>query len=146
MSSGGSSSGHDSGSRVASACADASVAEEEEEEVNQLSVSVLERILACWLVLDVGKSHLFTDGVDKEKTRSFREKAYGDTGDCACSAAALNELLGAAQVCSAEALFGGSANHFFPSPALFSCTYVDPPRARFWRGCVGTRHRYVHRH
>ena len=132
-------------------CLDASVAEEEEEEeeeeeVNQLSVSVLERILACWLVLDVGKSHLFTDGVDKEKTGSFREKAYGDTGDCACSAAALNELLGAAQVCSAEALFGGSANHFFPSPALFSCTYVDPPRARFWRGCVGTRHRYVHRH
>ena len=119
MSSGGSSSGHDSGSRVASACADASVAEEEEEEeVNQLSVSVLERILACWLVLDVGKSHLFTDGVDKEKTRSFREKAYGDTGDCACSAAALNELLEAAQVCSAEALFGGSANHFFPSPAV----------------------------
>jgi hypothetical protein len=65
MSSGGSSSGPYSGSRVASACADASVAEEEEEEeeeeeVNQLPVPVLERILACWLVLDVGKSHLFT--------------------------------------------------------------------------------------
>ena len=50
MSSGGSSSGHYSGSRFASACADASVAEEEKEEVNHLSVSVLEMILACWLV------------------------------------------------------------------------------------------------
>jgi hypothetical protein len=105
--------------------------EEEEEEVILSAVSVLEIVLACWLVLDAGKSHLFTDGVDKAKTRSFREKAYGDTGDCASSFHALNELLGAAEVCSAEALFGGSANHFFPSPVLFSCTYVDARKVRY---------------
>jgi hypothetical protein len=102
--------------------------------------------MACWLVLDAGKPHLFTHGVDEAKTRSFRKMPYGDTGERACSAHALNELLGAAEVCSAEALFGGSTNHFFPSPALFSCTYVDARKVRYCRGSDGTRHRYVHRY
>jgi hypothetical protein len=49
--------------------------------------------MARWLVLDVGKSPLFTNGVDSEKTKHFRHKPDGDTpGDCTCSYASLNEL------------------------------------------------------
>jgi hypothetical protein len=52
--------------------------------------------MARWLVLDVGKSPLFTNGVDSEKTKRFRRKPYGDTGDGTCSYASLNELHAAA--------------------------------------------------
>ena len=53
--------------------------------------------MARWLVLDVGKSPLFTNGVDSEKMMRFRRKPYGDTGDCTWSCASLNDLHAAAQ-------------------------------------------------
>ena len=53
--------------------------------------------MARWLVLDVGKGPLFTNGVDSEKIMRFRRKPYGDTGDCTWSCASLNDLHAAAQ-------------------------------------------------
>jgi hypothetical protein len=63
----------------------------------QLSACYGMHEMARWLVLDVGKGPLFTNGVDSEKTKRFRRKPYGDTGDCTCSCASLNELHAAAQ-------------------------------------------------
>jgi hypothetical protein len=54
-----------------------------QEEVIHSEVCALQRVMACWLVLEAGKGHLFTNGVDKAKTRLFRGKPYGDTMDCA---------------------------------------------------------------
>jgi hypothetical protein len=53
--------------------------------------------MARWLVVGVGKSPLFTNCVDSEKTKRFRRKPYGDTRDCTCLYASLNELHAAAQ-------------------------------------------------
>ena len=53
--------------------------------------------MARWLVVGVGKSPLFTNCVDSEKTKRFRRKPYGDTMDCTCLYASLNELHAAAQ-------------------------------------------------
>ena len=79
-------------------------APDSQEQVHPSEVSALQHVMACWMVLGVGKDRLFVNDVDNKSTKSFRQKPYGDTGDCACSFAALNELYAAAKV-----RFGGSA-------------------------------------
>jgi hypothetical protein len=91
-------------SSVGSASGENVTAPASQEEVIPSEVSPLQRVLACYLVLGVGKGRLYVHDVDEEDTKWFRQKPYGDTGDCACSFAALNELYAAAQV-----RFGGSA-------------------------------------
>jgi hypothetical protein len=91
-------------SSVGSASAENVTAPASQEEVIPSEVSPLQRVLACYVVLGVGKDRLYVHDVDENDTKSFRKKPYGDTGDCACSFAALNELYAAAQV-----RFGGSA-------------------------------------
>jgi hypothetical protein len=96
MSSGSSSGGSASGENV--------TAPASQEEVIPSEVSPLQRVIACYLVLGVGKDRLYAHDVDDKDTKSFRKKPYGDSGDCACSFASLNELYAAAKV-----RFGGSA-------------------------------------
>ena len=83
--------------------------------------------MARWLVLDVGKSPLFTNGVDSEKMMRFRRKPYGDTGDCTWSCALLNDLHAAAQA-------GGRAG------GSFALSMVVCPDIRFLL-CAKTRRR-----
>ena len=92
-------------SSVGSASPEIATAPDSQEQVHPSEVSALQYVMACWMVLGVGKDRLFVHDVDNKSTKSFRQKPYSDTGDCcACSFAALNELYAAAQV-----RFGGSA-------------------------------------
>ena len=91
-------------SSVGSASPEIATAPDSQEQVHPSEVSALQHVMACWMVLGVGKDRLFVNDVDNKSTKSFREKPYRDTGDCACSFAALNELYAAAKV-----RFGGSA-------------------------------------
>jgi hypothetical protein len=68
------------------------------EVINECDPHVAEDILARWVILDVGKCALERTSVDGEKTKVFRAEPYGDTGDCRCAIAALNQIHKASKV------------------------------------------------
>ena len=61
-------------SSVGSASAENATAPGSQEQVHPSEVSPLQSVMACWMVLGVGKDRLFVHDVDNKSTKSFRVK------------------------------------------------------------------------